>query len=518
MRAHLAFSFLVAVALLPAQDFVVRAETVHTMAGAAIENGVVVVQGGKIALVGPAATVRLPAGLPVRSAKVLVPGLIDAHATAGLTGFLNIPHDQDQLDEAAPIQPELRAIDAYNAHDPLVSWLRSFGVTTLHTGHAPRALVAGQTMVVKTHGRSVEKDVVVPFAMVACTLGDGGRAGRGDASSKKPGTRAKSAALLRQALIEAREYVKQRESDENAPVQLRHEALAAVLRGEARLLVTAHRAHDITTTLRIEREFSIQVVLDGVAEAYLLLDELAERGRPVLPHPPMARTRGELGNATMELPRLLAEKQVPFAMQSGFESYVPKSRVVLFEAGVAVGQGLTAERALRALTIDAARLLGIAERTGSLEVGKDADLAWYDGDPFRDDEVPRGRDRRDRVSGRSAAARGRSRALKKNRESVQRRGPLHAGPRSRWPTGGAGTVPGEARCSCAYPVTVPENPTHANPFLRCGARLHPRGRDVVRLRLRRRHESARHRPQPYRAGFQDRRIECTQCALAGGLG
>ena len=368
--------------------FAVHAARVHPVTQQPIDDGVVIVEDGKILAIGRAADLLpLPGGVEVRTAKVLVPGFIDAHATAGLTGYLNIPHDQDQLDPSAPIQPELRAIDAYNAHEELVGWLRGFGITTLHTGHGPGALISGQTMVVKTHGRSVEKDVVRPFAMLACTLGDSGRTGRGESGSNKPGTRARSVALLRAALIEARAYRRKSRAAAGDPDKMpEHDlgkaALAEVLAGNVPLLVTAHRAHDLLSALRIAAEFEIKVVLDGAAEAYLLQDEIKAAGCWVLPHPAMARTRGEMGNATMELPKILAAAGIPFAMQSGYESYVPKTRVVLWETGVSVGQGLPADRALQALTIDAARLLGIADRTGSLEVGKDADLAWFDGDPF----------------------------------------------------------------------------------------------------------------------------------------
>ena len=123
-------------------------------------------------------------------------------------------------------------------------------------------------------------------------------------------------------------------------------------------------------------------MLDGAAESYLMLPEIQAAKCPVLPHAAMVRTWDELKNGTMELPKLLLDAKVPFALQSGFESYVPKTRVVLFEAGVAVGHGLPADAALRALTIDAAKLLGIDARTGTLEAGKDADLALFDGDPF----------------------------------------------------------------------------------------------------------------------------------------
>jgi imidazolonepropionase-like amidohydrolase len=362
----------------PPAAFAVRAEVLYTMAGEPIRDGAVVVRNGVIERVGPAAELALPADLPLLRAAVVMPGLIDAHSTVGLTGLLNIPHDQDQLERSEAMQPELRAIDAYNARDELVEWQRSFGVTTLHTGHAPGALISGQTMVVKTHGRGADQDVVKPLAMVAATLGNGGRGSDG----KSPGTRAKCVSMLRERLIKAREYAAKHAKDGDAPVDLGLEVLAKVLAGEVPLLVTAHRAHDIQAALRVAEEFRLRIVLDGAAEAYTMLPEIAEAGIQVLPHPTMARTVGEMGNGTMELSRLLLDAKVPFAMQSGFEGYVPKTRVVLLETGVAVGHGLPADAAMRALTIDAARLLGVDSRIGSLEPGKDADLAMFDGDPF----------------------------------------------------------------------------------------------------------------------------------------
>jgi imidazolonepropionase-like amidohydrolase len=359
--------------------FAVRGALVHTMTGAPLQDGVVLVRDGKIERVGAANEIAIPADLPVLTAAVVVPGLIDAHATVGLSGLRNVPHDQDQLERSAPCQPELRAVDAFHARDELVAWLRGFGVTTVHTGHGPGALISGQTMVVKTHGRSADQDVVEPLCMVACTLGDGGRA-RGE--GKAPGTRAKSVAMLREQLQKARDYVGKRERDATAPVDLGLDVLAKVLAKEVPLLITAHRAHDLEAALRVAREFDLRIVLDGAAEAYLLLPEIASAAVPVLPHPAMARTAGELANGTMELPSLLLAAKVPFALQSGFEAYVPKTRVVLFEAGVAVGHGLAAAAALRALTIDAARLLRVDDRIGSLAPGKAADLALFDGDPL----------------------------------------------------------------------------------------------------------------------------------------
>jgi len=358
--------------------FVVHGGLVVTMAGEPIADGVVFVRDGKIEKVGKAADLPVPPDLPVVRAPVVTPGLIDAHATVGLSGLLNIPHDQDQLERSAAIQPELRAIDAFHARDELVGWLRGLGITTVHTGHAPGALVSGQTMVVKTHGRSADADVVRSVAMVACTLGDGGRGRDG----KSPGTRAKSVAMLREHLQKAKEYAAKRAKDPTTPIDLGLDVTAKVLAREIPMLVTAHRAHDLLAALRIAQEFGFRLVLDGAAEAYLVLPELVAAKVPVLPHPAMARTGGELKNGTMELAKLLHDAQVPFGLQSGFEGYVPKTRVVLWEAGVAVGHGLPAAAALQALTIGAARLLEVDARLGTIEPGKDADLALFDGDPF----------------------------------------------------------------------------------------------------------------------------------------
>lgn len=363
----------------------VVADTLYPAAGAPIENGVVVIEGGKVTALGPRARVAIPAGLPVLTCRVATPGLVDAHATVGLSGAFNQPHDQDQLDRSAAMQPELRALDAFNAKEKLVSYLRSFGITTVHTGHAPGALISGQTMVVKTTGRGADQDVLLPCAMVACTLGEQAWAGGGDGDTSAPRTRSKAVAMLRAELIKAREYASKRsQADESKrPAQdLRLDVLAQVVRGELPLLVTANREHDISSALRVAREFQLDLVLDGAAEAYLLLDQIAAQKVRVLPHPPMARAGGALKNATMELAKLLADKGIPFALQSGYESYVPKTRVVLWEAGIALQNGLTFEQALAAITLDAARLLGVDGRVGSLAVGKDGDVAMFDGDPF----------------------------------------------------------------------------------------------------------------------------------------
>jgi len=364
----------------PPAPVAIVAETVWTMAGPPIANGVVLLADGKVERVGPASEVSIPEGYRRIEGKVATPGLIDAHTVVGLAGMYNVDHDQDQLDTGAPIQPELRAIDAYNAREELVAWLRSFGVTTIHTGHGPGALVSGQTMVAKTAGDTVDAAVLRPEAMVAMTLGP-----EVEENFESPGTRAKGVAMLRAELVKAREYGEKRKGKdaEKRPARdLRLEALARVLDGELPALVTAQSAVDILAALRLAKEFGFRLVLDGAAEAYLVLDEIRSAGVPVVVHPPMVRLGWTTRNAALDTAAKLADAGVPITLQSGYEGYVPKTRVVLFEATVAAVNGLGTERALAAITRDAAKLLGVDDRVGTLEPGKDADIVVFDGDPF----------------------------------------------------------------------------------------------------------------------------------------
>jgi imidazolonepropionase-like amidohydrolase len=260
----------------------------------------------------------------------------------------------------------------------------------MNTGHAPGALVSGQLMVVKTRGNSVEEATMKPVSMVAASLGEQGRA-RGE--SKSPGTRAKEIALLREEFLKVQEYIRKSEAPptdkdkekgvSKAPDRdLRLDALARVLKGELPLLVTANRARDIMSALRLAGEFRFHLILDGAAEADLVLDQIKASGCPVILHATMQRHGGETENASFETAAHLQAAGIAWALQSGFESYVPKTRVILFEAAVAAANGLTFDQALAGITINAAKLIGVDARVGSLETGKDGDAALYDGDPF----------------------------------------------------------------------------------------------------------------------------------------
>ncbi|HST61210.1 MAG TPA: amidohydrolase family protein, partial [Longimicrobium sp.] len=415
----------------------VRGETVYTMAGTPIRDGVVLIGAdGKIERVGTAAEVQVPAGYRTLTGRVVTPGLVDAHSVVGLAGAMNQPHDQDQLDRNEAIAPELRAIDAYNAREQLVAWLRGYGVTTVHTGHGPGALVSGQTMIVKTRGDDVGEALVDTTTMLAFTLGPSVTT-----NFRNAGTRSRGVALLRAEFLKAREYDRRRGGTGGSPRatggaggsgegagmadgdrasaaanprtadratnepraagggnanrgggggggeggggrDLGLEMLARVLNRQVPALITAQRVPEILAALRLQQEFGFDLVLDGAAESYLVTDEIRRANVPVILHPTMVRLGGETGHATLETARRLRDAGITVALQSGFEGYVPKTRVVLFEAAMAAANGLSMEDALRTITIDAARVIGVGDRVGSLERGKDGDVAIFDGDPF----------------------------------------------------------------------------------------------------------------------------------------
>jgi imidazolonepropionase-like amidohydrolase len=192
--------------------------------------------------------------------------------------------------------------------------------------------------------------------------------------------------MLRGELVKTQDYLRKQDfadAEKRPDRDLRREVFADVLRGKLPLLVTVNRATDIDAALRIAAEFGIRIVLDSAAEAYLVADRIKAAGVPVIVHPTMRRGgMGETENISFETAATLRAKGIPIALQSGYEGYVPKTRVALFEAAVAAANGLSTDEALAAITVDAATILGVADRVGALKPGLDGDVALFDGDPF----------------------------------------------------------------------------------------------------------------------------------------
>lgn len=356
----------------------IKAETVYTVSGSPIRNGVVLVKNGKIENVGAGLTI--PAGYKVYETKVLTPGFVDARTLVGISGAMNIPTDQDQLEKSSPLQPDLRAIDAYNPDESLIKVVRDYGVTTIHTGHGIGALVSGQTMIAKTKIGTVETVTIEPLCMLAMTLGPSV-----ESNFTSPGTSAKQVAMIRTELIKAQGYQKKqgdKDSSKRPATDLKMEVLVKLLKGEIKAMITANSSTDIMSAIRLAKEFNLKLVIDGAAEAYRLVPEIKRARAEIVLHATMARNSGDMVNMNRESAAILTAAGIPVSIESGFEAYVPKTRVILFEAGQAMVHGLSFDDALKSITLNPAKLLGIEKRVGSIEKGKDADLVLFNGDPF----------------------------------------------------------------------------------------------------------------------------------------
>jgi len=205
--------------------------------------------------------------------------------------------------------------------------------------------------------------------------------------NKLPTTRMGTAALVRgafaQAQSDARKRAATKDEDKRPPRSLKLEALELALEGKLPVVFSAHRADDLDTALRLAKEFNLHAELDLASEAYLMADRIGAAGVPVVVHPTMQRpAEMETFNSHLCNAAVLAEHKVPLAIGTGYEDYVPKTRVPRHEAGMAMVNGLGFDRALAAITLGAAKLLGIDDRFGSIEPGKVADLVLYDGDPY----------------------------------------------------------------------------------------------------------------------------------------
>jgi imidazolonepropionase-like amidohydrolase len=357
----------------------------HTVSNGVIDDAAVLIESGKITYVGPRSGLKDPGAVTEISAAQATPGLIDCHSVIPLTGELNIPADQDQDESSDPNQADLRVLDGFNPNEPLLQFLRENGVTVIHATPGHNNIIAGQTGIFRTQGRTAPQMTIRFPAALLFNLGE---IPKSSYAGKLPTTRMGSASLLRTALTQAQNQLSKREANKDpdkAPApNLKLEALELALKGSIPVYISAHRADDLATGLRIASEFKLRATLDMATEAYLMAGDLATAKTPVVVHPTMQRVGSNMETLNSYLcnAAVLADKQVPFAIATGFEGYVPKTRVLRFEAAVAAVNGLGSERALRCVTLDAAKLLGIEHDYGSVEKGKVGDLILYDGDPL----------------------------------------------------------------------------------------------------------------------------------------
>lgn len=360
----------------------VLAGRIHTVGNGIVEDGIVLVENGKITKIGSRKDIAVPNGFPVVTAAVVTPGLIDAHSVMGLSGALNSKKaDQDQDELSDPNQADLRVMDSFNPNEPLLQFIREQGVTVVHAMPGRANVIAGQTGIFRTHGRTAEQ---MKIRFPAAMLVNLGEVPKSSYPGRLPNTRMGTANLIRNALSAAKTYAEKKQAAKEPPAtNLKHEAMELVLKKQIPLILSGHRADDLMTGLRIAKEYDLYAMLTLATEGYLISDAILDAKVPVIVHPTMQRPstpetfHGHLGNAAF-----LVEHKIPTAICTAFEGYVPKTRVLRYEAAMAAVNGLGHEQALKSITLDAAKILGIDAQYGTIEPGKIADLVLYDGDPF----------------------------------------------------------------------------------------------------------------------------------------
>jgi len=357
---------------------------IFTMAGQTFERGTVVVEQQKIASLSEDPVPPDGARVIDVSGKYVLPGFIDAHTHVGI--YEEIYAEGDDTNEISdPVTPHLRAIDAVNMEDLAFADALQGGVTTVMTGPGSANVIGGLSAVLKTSAKTVDEAVIKNPAGLKAAFGENPKRVYGK-QKKMPVTRMATAALLRETLVAAKNYADKIrmgkiDPDKLPDRDLKMEAMLPVISQEIPILIHAHRADDILTGLRIADEFNLKVILQHATEGYKIAEEIKKRDIPAVVGPALtSRAKVELKDSSLKTAGILARAGVKVAIMTD-HPIVPIQYLSLL-AALAVRGGMDEEEALKAITINPAQILGIADRVGSLEVGKDADIIVLSGHPF----------------------------------------------------------------------------------------------------------------------------------------
>ena len=364
----------------------IKARTINTITRGILENGSILIENGKIIDVGENLDVSQAAEIIELDNGYVMPGLIDCHTHLSVHQHLvtNPGSLLDVNEGSDPITPQIHAIDAFNPQDPAIPLVRSAGFTTIYTGPGSANCIGGQGFALKLRGTTVDEMCIPGTEMMKFALGEnperfyGGR-------KLEPWTRMGTAALIRKTLYDAKTYSKkllEGEIDpEKAPApNFKMEALVKVVRGEQRVRIHCHRADDIMTAIRISEEFGLDYVLEHCTEGYMIKDVLASKKCKCVVGPlRLSPLKQEVWGIRMDTPGILSNAGVHVSLTAdtaGKTAWLP------MEVGLCMTRGLKEEEALRGITIYPAQVLGLEERIGSIEPGKDADIAIFDGHPL----------------------------------------------------------------------------------------------------------------------------------------
>lgn len=348
-----------------------------TMAGITHENGFVRTEGKIITETGSMKDLKKPYDSEIIldvNGSIVMPGLIDAHSHIGITEEKKGTIGDDCNEGTNPVTPSLRAIDAVNPMDSAFHEAIAAGITGVLVGPGSSNVIGGQFAFIKTHGRCIDEMIVKAPAAMKAALGENPKVNYGD-QNRYPSTRMASAALLRETLQKARSYNSENGFDADL------EAMLPVIRREIPLKVHAHRADDILTAIRIAKEFNIDITLDHCTEGHLITEYIKESGFPAIVGTDLAsKNKIEVGNMNFKTCGILNRAGILTAITT--DHPVALIQYLPLCAGLSVRAGLSMEEGYKAITINAAKICRVADRIGSLEAGKDADIAIFNGNPM----------------------------------------------------------------------------------------------------------------------------------------
>ncbi|BBF41858.1 dihydroorotase [Lachnospiraceae bacterium KM106-2] len=348
------------------------------------ENGCILIENGKIIEIGE--SIQETDEMEVIDAKgnLVMPGIIEAHCHIGITEEKKGMEGDDCNEITEPITPYLRAIDGINPMDQAFHDAIKAGITSVQAGPGSSNVVGGQFAFIKTHGRILSEMLVKEYSSMKVSFGENPKKNYGD-KDKMPSTRMATAWMLRKELLNAKQYLEQKENAKknNEPFAINYEIepWIPVLLREVPLKAHVHRVDDIMTAIRIAKEFNLKMTLDHCSEGHLIKDSIKEAGYPVIIGPSLAsRNKIEIQYASPKTAGVLQNEGILVGITTDHPviliQYLPMC------AGVAAKMGLGVIEALRAITINAAKICGVEERVGSLKVGKDADIVIFDDNPL----------------------------------------------------------------------------------------------------------------------------------------
>ncbi len=355
---------------------------IKTMAGQDIQNGCLLMgDDGKIKAVGT--QIDAPAGAEVIDAegRLVTPGCIDAHCHIGLNNEATGWEGRDYNEIVDPITPQMRAIDSIYPMDEALGDALRGGVTPACTGPGSANVVGGTFVVMKLHGKRIDDMVVKHPAAMKCAFGENPKRCYGQAGKKAPMTRMGVAAVLRELLFKTQRYMQDKADGKNPAFDMKLESMIPVMEGKIPLKAHAHRSDDILTSIRIAKEFGLKLTLDHCTDGACIAEELAKEGFPAFVGPSLgSKSKIELNSKSFTTPAILHKAGVKICIIT--DSPVIPLEYLPMCAGMAVSAGLDKEEAWKAITINPAQALGVDDRLGSLEEGKDADVVIWTADPL----------------------------------------------------------------------------------------------------------------------------------------